>query len=104
MAGVPWYSGTLKGLIHFTSKLYPACKSAFYKTVQVISDTLFNTKTPENAIFSPKKHSKNNVFASFFIKKHQKMHFFHLKTGVKMVLFVSFGLKLYHHRYILFKK
>jgi len=53
---------------------------------------------PKNANFTPKKHSKNSVFASFFIKKRQKMHFFHPKTVVKTALFTVFGMKLHHPR------
>jgi hypothetical protein len=48
-----------------------------YKLVHAVSGTLFALKTPKNANFTPKKHSKNNVFASFFVKKHQKIRYFH---------------------------
>ena len=57
---------------------------------------------PKNANFTPKKHSKNSVFTSFFVKKHQKMHFFHPKIGVKTALFAVFGSKLHHSAVHLF--
>jgi hypothetical protein len=67
------------------------CRSAIYKSTQSISDTFCITKTPENAIFSPQKRSKNTLFVSFFALKHQKSALFDPKNAQKNGIFAGFA-------------
>jgi len=45
--------------------------------------------------FRPKKHSKNIVFASFFIKNDSKTRIFTLKNEQKSMVFAILGVKLH---------
>jgi hypothetical protein len=42
------------------------------------------------ALFKPKKHSKNIVFAPFFIKNDSKTRIFTLKNEQKSIVFYGF--------------
>jgi hypothetical protein len=68
----------------------------------MVSDAKSALKTPFFAIFTPKNASKNAHFAPFFVKKHQKMHFFHLKNALKTLLFANKTPKVHHLWYVIF--
>jgi len=50
---------------------------------QTVSGRFISQKRPKITVFSAKNVSKNTVFGSFFIKNHQKLHFFTPKSSKK---------------------
>jgi len=84
---VQWYTSIFHNTIIHNLKNNIHCKSAIYRSFHVISDTLLSLKSIKNRIFRPKNTSKNNVFASFFIKNAPKTRYFHQKNDLKTPIF-----------------